>query len=98
MARRERVLTFEDGAGIPEDGEVVHVRRFRSRTDGEIAQVGAVMFMPPALVRALHPGHDEIVIATGPHGRLQLWGFVATGLYHDRTEAHRHWKPAGWTG
>lgn len=90
-------LRFQTGAGVP-DGALATVRRYLSRVDGEIEPVGGPLVMPGLLVRAIEPGRDEILIATGPDGRLQIWGERATGLHHDRTRGQRHWKPRGWAG
>ena len=90
-------LQFTEGAGVP-DGAFATVRRYVSRVDGAIDPVGGPLVMPGALVRAIEPGRDEILIATGPDGRLQIWGERATGLRHDRPNGQRRWKPRGWAG
>lgn len=91
-------LVFETGAA-PVDG-VVTVRRFVSRVDGEIDPIGGPILAPPALAGVIVRGIDsaEIVIATGNGWKLQAWGKVASGLHHDRCEAHKGWKPARWAG
>lgn len=89
---------FEHGAA-PEAGRVT-VRRYVSRVDGEIEPIGGPIVAPPALAGVIVRGIDsaEIVIASGDGWRLQAWGKVASGLYHDRCEAHRGWKPYRWAG
>lgn len=89
-------LCFESGAGIPDSG-TVRVMRWRSHVDGDISAIGGPLHMPGWLVRSLEPGRDEILIASGPNGRLQIWGRLATGLSHDRVAAHRRWRPYRWT-
>ncbi len=90
-------LRFMEGAGVP-DRAFATVRRYLSKADGEIETVGGPMVMPGILIRYLVPGRDEILIATGPDGRFQVWGERATGLYHDRPNGQRRWKPYRWTG
>ncbi|MXY65740.1 hypothetical protein F4212_03270 [Candidatus Poribacteria bacterium] len=73
------------------------VQHYRSRADGDIVPIHPgeekkkgkprPSIMTLEKVRALCPGRDEIIIATGIERKdcgMQAWGIRASGLLHDR--------------
>ena len=93
--KNETFLMHVTGDGLPDDRFAVLF--FQSRADGDIVPVhpeGSTgkgkprpSIMTLEKVRALRPGRDGIIIATGIDDRecrLQAWGIRASGIGYDR--------------
>ncbi len=93
-------LTHFFGSGLVDDTYVVE--RFKARADGNISSLSgevpaaAKNGQPTAKritatlaqVKEMRPARTEIIVCTGlrTRGGQQLWGDLATSLFHDRRQ------------
>lgn len=76
------------GPGLSDDRYVVE--RFRSMANGDIRRIvdGAKKHAVATkeTVQGLRPNRNEIIVCTGlsRKGGMQVWGDLATGLFHER--------------
>ena len=85
-------LTHLVGRGLEDDRYVVE--RFQAMANGDIRPVPANgtkakrSIVSLRTVKAMRPGRTEIIICTGlrTKGGVQIWGDIATGLFHERRQ------------
>ena len=91
-------ITHFFGSGLVDDRYVVE--RFKARADGDIrpwagevaAKTGrrGIKRITATLkaVKEMRPARTEIIVCTGlrTRGGVQIWGDIASGLYHDRRQ------------
>jgi len=96
-ARTYLVHTF--GRGLDGEDRFV-VERFRALADGGIRSIQPVatesgsrrrkvrVVVSREAVEAMRPGRTEIIVCTGlrTRGGRQIWGDIATGMFHDRRQ------------
>ena len=91
-------LTHLFGSGLEDDRYVVE--RFKAMVDGNIRRIdpeaprnrrrrkAGPVTASLSSVKAMRPARTEIIVCTGlrTRGGVQMWGDVATGLFHDRKQ------------
>ena len=90
-------LTHFFGNGLSDDRYVVE--RFRALVDGDIRRCPdaapgkgrrktACDTATLKAVREMRPARTEIIVCTGlrTRGGVQIWGDIASGLFHDRRQ------------
>ncbi len=90
-ARTYLVHTF--GSGLDGEDRFV-VERFKALIDGDIRPIqpeaagGKHMVVSRQEAEAMRPARTEIIICTGlrTRGGRQLYGDIATGIFHDRRQ------------
>ena len=100
LARGTRTwLVHTFGSGLDGEDRFV-VERFKAMLDGDIRPIepraqkakGGRKAKRPVVsreeVEAMRPARTEIIVCTGlrSRGGWQLWGDVATGMFHDRRQ------------
>ena len=92
-------LTHFFGCGLSDDRYVVE--RFRALVDGDIRRCpdaalatgkgrrrAAYATATLKAVKEMRPARTEIIVCTGlkTRGGVQIWGDIASGLFHDRRQ------------
>ena len=89
-------LTHLFGSGLEDDRYVIE--RFKAMVDGNIRRIepqvpktrrkAVPVTASLRSVKALRPARNEIIVCTGlrTRGGLQIWGDIATGMFHDRKQ------------
>ena len=92
-------LVHNFGNGLDGEDRFV-VERFKALLDGDIRPIATEapkakgrrrakrMVVSREEVEAMRPGRTEIIICTGlrTRGGRQIWGDIATGIFHDRRQ------------